>query len=148
MHAEIEEAEEEVEAGEVATVARSVLSLFFEKLAVTDDFVEVAPKLRTTPLFPCPALVEKQQPAQPAVGGAIDRIDQEHRVVAQVEATADDRAHPGHLGRLIGAHDPGQGAAVAERQRLDPAQRRLAEQVLAAAGAAQEGEVAGDRSSA
>ena len=50
MQAEIDEAEEKIEAGDVATVARSVLSLFFNKLAVTDGFAEVAPKLRATVL--------------------------------------------------------------------------------------------------
>ncbi len=50
MRAENDEAADEMKAGEVATVARSVLSLFFDKLAVTDGFAEIAPKLRATVL--------------------------------------------------------------------------------------------------
>ena len=96
---------------------------------------EDAPSLAAT------ALAERQQPAEPGVGGAIGRIDQHGGAVAQVETAADDQPDAGDLGRLVAAHDSGQAVPIAYRQRLDPGDRRLAEQLLAGRRPAQEAEV-------
>ena len=91
-----------------------------------------------------PSLAERQQPAEPSVGGAVGRIDQERRLIGEVEPATDHGAYARRLRRLVSPHDPGEAGAVADRQGLDPAQRRLGEQILRAGRATQEAEVRGD----
>ena len=88
-------------------------------------------------------LAERQQPAQPGIGRPIGRIDQDGHAVAEIEAAADDQAHAGGLGGLMGADDAGERVAVDDGQRLDAHRGGRGEQLLAGGGAAQEAEMRG-----
>ena len=86
-------------------------------------------------------LAERQQAAEPAIGGPVGRVDQERGAVGQVEPAADDQPHARRLRRLVRADDAGEAVAVGDRQGLDAEHGRLGEQLLARAGAAQEREM-------
>ncbi len=88
-------------------------------------------------------LAQGQQTAQPGIGGAVGRIDQNRHAVDQIQTAADDEPDAGILGGLMGPHDAGQRIAVDYGQGLNAERRRLREQVVARAGAAQEREMAG-----
>ena len=110
-----------------------------QALAIGD---EVVPLEMALPLAGAP-LAERQQPAEPGIGRAVGRIDEHRGAVGEVEPAADDEADAGRLGRLVGAHDPGQRIAVDDGQRLDAERGGLLEQLLGRGRAAQEGEMRG-----
>ena len=66
------------------------------------------------------AFAEGQQPAQPAVGGAVRGIDQHGCIVGEIEAAADDEADACDFGCLVGSDDPGERIAVADAERWYP----------------------------
>ena len=110
-----------------------------QTFAVGDEIgpVEVAPGLAGAPL------AEGEQPAEPGVGGAIGRVDENGDIVGEVESTADDEPHAGRLGGLVRPDDPGERVAVDDAERLDAGEGRLRKELLAGRGAAQEAEVRG-----
>ena len=88
-------------------------------------------------------LAERQQSAQPAIGGAIGWIDQHGRAVGEVEPAADDEAHTRRFCCLVRADHAGEAAAVGDRQGVKAQLGGGGEQLLARARAAQEREVRG-----
>src|SRR3954452_10696080 len=89
-------------------------------------------------------LAQGQEAAEPAIGGAVGRIDQQGGAVDQVEPAADNRAHAGDLGRLVCPDDAGQRMTVGDAERTDPEPGGLGEQFLNARRAAQEREMRRD----
>ena len=72
--------------------------------------------------FLCAPLAVGQKLRQPAIGGAVGRIDQHARRIEKVEPRPDDEAHA-HilaLGLDMRAHHPGQGVAIGQRDRRQP----------------------------
>jgi hypothetical protein len=95
------------------------------------------------------ALAAGEQLTQPAVGGAVMRIDQNIG-----GAAGEDDARAVQQPRLIrqvlvvelgiGAHDAGQRVVIGDADRLQPIKRGLVHIVLRMRAAAQEGEIGGD----
>jgi hypothetical protein len=69
-------------------------------------------------------LAEREQAAEPAVGGAVHGVDQHRRALArpvpQHQLATHNQAHASLLRRLVRSHDPGQAVAIGDGQRLDP----------------------------
>jgi hypothetical protein len=89
------------------------------------------------------AFAHRQEPGQPRIGGAVRGIDEQACPIDEVEPAADDQPRVRGLRRFPGAHDAGDRVAIDDGQSLDAADIRLAEQLFAGGGAAQEGEVRG-----
>ncbi len=89
------------------------------------------------------APAQGDEPGEPAIGGAIRRIDEQAAPAAEVEPGADDEAHLRHLRRHMGAHHAGQAVAVGQRKAREAEGRGGDGQLLRMRGAAQEGEIAG-----
>lgn len=98
-----------------------------QPLAIEGEIIPVqdAPALAAT------LLAERQQPAEPRIGRSVRGIDKDCDAVGQIEPGTDDQPDASRLRRLMGSHDPGQGIAVDDTERLDAAVRRLGEQLLA-----------------
>ena len=108
-----------------------------QAFAIGDEIRPVEPALR---LAAAP-LAERQQPAEPRIGGPIGRIDEDRHAVREIEPAADDQADAGRLRRLMGANDAGQAVAVDDGERLDAELCGLREQFIAGARPAQEAEM-------
>ncbi len=111
-----------------------------QSFAICNEIAPLQPAVRLAAAL----LAERQQPAEPCIGRPVGGIDQHRHAVVEIEPAADDQAHAGRLGGLVGADDAGERIAVDDRQRLDAEERGLLEQVLAGAGPAQEREMRGD----
>ena len=74
-----------------------------QALGMGGDVIEIK---RALPFLGA-ALAERQQPAEPAVSGAIARKDQQARRVQQIEPGADDEFDADFLGGQMTAHDTG-----------------------------------------
>ena len=90
------------------------------------------------------ALAERQQPAKPAVSGAIARINQQARRVQQIEPGADDEFDADFLGGQMAAHDAGERVAVGDGDGVELKRLGRRHQFLGMGAAAQEGEIGGD----
>ena len=90
------------------------------------------------------ALAERQQPAKPAVSGAIARINQQARRVLQIEPGADDEFDADFLGGQMAAHDAGKRVAVGDGDGVESKRLGRRHQLLGMGAAAQEGEIGGD----
>ena len=90
------------------------------------------------------ALAERQQPAKPAVSGAIARINQQARRVQQIEPGADDEFDADLLGGQMAAHDAGKRVAVGDGDGVELKRLGRRHQFLGMGAAAQEGEIGGD----
>jgi hypothetical protein len=101
---------------------------------------QVLPAEVALPL-PRSPFAEREQPAKLRVGRAIGRIDEQRRAIAQIEAAAQDQAHPGLRGLLVRTHNAGQRIAVGDAERRQPEQLGLGEQLLDMRSPAQEREV-------
>ncbi len=77
----------------------------------------VIEKERALPLLGA-ALAERQQPAEPAVGGAVGRIDKQARSILQIEANADDELDANLLGGEMGANDAGKRVPIGDGDGL------------------------------
>ncbi len=86
-------------------------------------------------------LAEREQATEVSIAGAVERVGENPGAVGEIEPATDDQTHAGHLGGFMGADDAGDGVVVANRDGLDAGEGGLAEQLLAAGGAAQEAEV-------
>ena len=89
------------------------------------------------------APAQRDEPGEPAIGGAIRGIDQQAAPAAEIEAAADDEAHARHLRRHMGAHHAGEAVAVGQRKAGEPEGRGGDGQFLRMRGPAQEAEIAG-----
>ena len=89
-------------------------------------------------------LAEAEQLAQPGIGLAIGRVEQQRRRVAQVEPTSDHQPEPELGDAVVRPGDPRQAVAVGDRERVHAQLARLQQQLLDMAGAAQERVVGGD----
>lgn len=87
------------------------------------------------------ALAQGEQARESGIGRSIDRIDEHARPIDQIKPAANDQPYAGGLGRLMGAHDPGQRVAIHDGEGLKPEQPGLFQQQFATACAAQEGKV-------
>ena len=104
---------------------------------------EVVPAERARPL-PGPALAQRQQPAQPGVGGSVNRVHQHRHAVRQIQPAADHQPHAKLHRPLMRPHDSGQRVAIGDGECGQPHGVRLQQQLLHMAGAAEEGVVGGD----
>ena len=91
-----------------------------------------------------PRLAQAEQAAEPAIGGAVGRIDEHRQRVVEVEPAADDEAHARHLRRLMCPHHPGERTVIGDAERRDAEQSRSGKKLLRARCPAQEGEVRRD----
>jgi len=89
------------------------------------------------------ALAEGQQPREPAIGGAIRRIGEQARAIAQIEAAPDDEADPDLFCRMMRAHNAGKAVAVGDRDRLMTERGRGQHQLVGMRGAMQAARDAG-----
>ncbi len=89
-------------------------------------------------------LAQRQQAAEPAVGGAIGRVAQQLRPVLGHQPRADQQPEPRLLGGDVGAHHAGQRVAVGDAERRQAQRLGGQHQLVRVRGGAQEGEVAGD----
>src|SRR5271154_4988475 len=69
-------------------------------------------------------LARCQEPRQPAIRGAVLGKGEGARVLAKIEAAADDEADADFFRRLMRAHDPGKSVVVGYRDRLVTERRR------------------------
>src|ERR1700680_3094458 len=60
-----------------------------------------------------------RQTKRSPIGGAVGRIGEDRHAVGEVDAAADDQAHAGCLGGLMGADDAGEAVAVCDSERPD-----------------------------
>jgi hypothetical protein len=111
-----------------------------ESFRVGHDIVPVEDALGLA----APLLADRQQPAQPGIGSAVRRVDQDRHAVGEVEPAADDQSNPCRLRCLMRPDDAGQRIPVDDAQRFDPARFRLGEQFLRRRCSAKEAEVRGD----
>ncbi len=107
------------------------------------QFIQIGPSQLAPALAGAP-LAAAEQPAQPGIGGAIGRIYQQRRRVAQVEPCAHHQPHSQLAGTLMRPGDAGQAVAVGEAERVVAECPRLQKQLLDVARAAQERVVGGD----
>ena len=98
-----------------------------QALAVGDEIgpIETAPRLAAA------LLAQRQQSAQPRIGGPVGRIDEDGHAVGEIESAADDQSHARRLRGLMRADDAGERIAVDDRHRLDAQGGGLLEQFLA-----------------
>ena len=90
------------------------------------------------------APAEGEQPREPAIGGAVGRIGEQARRVAQKSSRAPTmKRTPSLLRRHMSAHHAGQAVAVGDREGREAERRRGDRQLLRMRGAAQEGEIGG-----
>ena len=89
-------------------------------------------------------LAQRQQAAEPAVGGAVGWIAQQLRPVLGHQPRADQQLEPGLLGGDVGAHHPGEGIAVGDAERGQPQRLGAQHQLVRMGAATQEGVIAGD----
>ena len=104
------------------------------------DVIEIK---RALPFFRA-ALAERQQPAEPAVSGAIARKGQQARGVQQIEPRADDEFDADLLGGQMTAHDTGKRVDVSDGDGVETKSLGRRHQLLGMGAAAQEGEIGGD----
>ena len=110
-----------------------------QALAVGD---EIGP-IETTSRLAAALLAQRQQSAQPRIGGPVGRIDENGHAVGEIELAADDQSHARRLRRFMRADDAGQRTAVDDRHRLDAQGGGLLEQFLAGTRPAQKREMRG-----
>jgi hypothetical protein len=82
-------------------------------------------------------LAERQQAAEPAVGGAVGRVDEHRQTVAQIQPAADDEAEADLASPLVRPRHAGERVVVGEAERRQAEQLRLREQFLDVRGAAE-----------
>ena len=104
------------------------------------DVIEIK---RALPLLGA-ALAERQQPAEPAISGAIARKDQQARRILQIEPRADDEFDADLLGGEMTAHDTGKRVDVGDGDGVETKSLGRRHQLLGMGAAAQEGEIGGD----
>ncbi len=88
-------------------------------------------------------VAEREQAAEPAVGGAVGRIADGLEAIGGNEARADGEADLVLLGGLMRAHDAGQRVAVGNADGGELQLRRLADHLMGMRCPAQEREVGG-----
>lgn len=103
---------------------------------------QVGPVETTRTLASAP-LAEGQQSTQAAVGRPIGWINQYGGLIDEFETAADHQSDPGRLGGLMRPYDAGDAVPVGNGERLQAADGRLGEQLVATTGAAQKREVGG-----
>ena len=89
-------------------------------------------------------LADAEQAAQPRIGGAVGRVDQQRRAAGEVEPAADDDRKVDLASALVGAGDAGERVAVGDCECRQAERLRLRQQLLDMRGAAQKGVVRGD----
>ena len=89
------------------------------------------------------APADREQPRQPAIGGAVAGQAQHAGRVGEVEPRADDELHAGLPRGRMGADDAGQRVSVGHRDRMQTEGGRRLHQLSGVRGAAQKGEVGG-----
>ena len=89
-------------------------------------------------------LADREQAAEPRIGGAIGRIDEDGQAVAQIEPTSHDQSDASLLGALMCPSNAGEGVAVGDAERRQTKQPGLRHQLLDMRRAAQERVVRGD----
>ena len=95
-----------------------------QPLAISDDIGPIETALRlATALF-----AKRKQPAEPCIGRPVGRIDEDGHAIGKIEAAADNQAHAGCLGGLMGADDAGEAVAIDDGERLDAEDGGLREQ--------------------
>ena len=87
-----------------------------------------------------PHLAQAEQPRQPAIAVAVDRISEQARRVGQVEPAADQRLQPRALARAVHPHDAGERVAVGDADRVHAELERRQHQLDRVRRAAQERE--------
>ena len=110
-----------------------------QPLAISDDIGPIETALRLAAAF----LAKRKQPAEACIGRPVGRIDEDGHAAGEVEAAADNQAHAGCLGGLMGADDAGEAVAIDDGERLDAEDGGLGEQFLAGTRPAQKTEMRG-----
>ncbi len=87
------------------------------------------------------ALADRQQLAEPAVGGPVARVDDQLGPVGELQPAADQQAEALVPGLGVGPHHPGQAVAVRHPQRRQPQPRRLDHQLPRVRRPLQEAEI-------
>ena len=87
-----------------------------------------------------PHLAEAEQPRQPAIAVAVDRISEQARRIGQVEPAADQRPQPRARAGAVHPHHAGQRVAVGDADRVMPSCKRRQHQLDRVRRSAQEGE--------
>ena len=110
-----------------------------QAFTISDDIGPIEPAVRLAAAL----FAERQQPAEPRIGGPVHRIDKNGHAIGKIEAAADDQTHTRCLGGFMGANDPGKAVAVGDRQRLDAEPGCLVKQLLARTRPAQKTKMRG-----
>ena len=112
-----------------------------EAVGVGGDIVEME---RAFPLLGA-ALAEREQPAEPAVSGAVRGIGEEARRIVEIEAAAHNEFDAAHFSRRkVRAHNAGKRIAVGDGDCRKPKRLCRRHQLLGMRAATQEGEIGGD----
>ena len=91
------------------------------------------------------ALAEREQPAEPAVSGAVRWVGEQARRIVEIEARADDEFDAADLARRkMRAHHAGKRVAVGDGDCRKPKRLCRRHQLLGMRAATQEGEIGGD----
>ena len=90
-------------------------------------------------------LAEAEQPRQPPIAVAVDRVERAgYGRIGEIEPAADQRLHPDVRARAVHPHHAGQRVAVGDADRIIAEQQRRGDQLDRVRRAAQEGEGRGD----
>ena len=112
-----------------------------EAFGVGGDVVEME---RAFPLLGA-ALAEREQPAEPAVSGAVRRVGEEARRILQIETRPDHEFDAADFTRReMGAHHAGERVVVGDGDCREPKRLGRCNQLLGVRAATQEGEIGGD----
>ncbi len=95
-----------------------------------------------TAAFAAAGLADREQTSQPAPRGPIGRVEQQGMAFRGLGPRSRDHAHAGRLLTVPSAHDTGNRTPIGETERPMPEQLGGGEQLLGAAGASQEREMA------
>ena len=104
---------------------------------------EVLPAKVAGPFSRSP-LADREQAAEPCIGGAIGRVDEDGQAVAQIEPTSHDQSDASLLGALMCPSNAGEGIAVGDAECRQTKQPGLRHQLLDMRRAAQERVVRGN----
>jgi len=85
-------------------------------------------------------LAEAQQPRQPAIAVAVDRISEKARRIGKIEPTADQRPDPGASAGAVHPDDAGQRVAIGDADGVIAERQCRHHQLDCVRRAAQEGE--------
>ena len=89
-------------------------------------------------------LADREQAAEPYIGGAVGRIDEDGQTITQIEPTSHDQSDASLLGALMCPSNAGEGVAVGDAERWQTKQPGLRHQLLDMRRAAQERVVRGN----